>query len=195
MTEAAAFDPVRQRFIDALARRAEGQPEAVRRVIESRLVALRNAPRECCAQAKDDALRRHAAALERGPRPSPLADLLAHVARQTPGVSHGDTAHGADGRPELKSLRHFRATWSQLSVEQTVAAALATAPANAGPLNSHSLMLQSLRAMREISPAYLSRFIAYADSLLWLDQVNKAGVQAKKDVVRKAAGKKRKAGK
>lgn len=197
MTEVAAFDPVRQRFIDALAMRAEGQPDAVRRVIESRLATLRREYQQRAAQAQGDAgrLADDVAARERRVPPSPLAALLAHVAGQAPGVSHGDTARDADGRQELRSLRHFRAAWAQLSVEQTVAAALATAPANAGPLNSHSLMLQSLRAMREISPAYLSHFIAYADSLLWLDQAHKASVQAKKDVVRKAAGKKRKAGK
>jgi hypothetical protein len=73
---------------------------------------------------------------------------------------------------ELKSLRYFRSTWSRLSAEQQLAQALAQAPENAGPLNSHLLVLRALQLMQEVSPDYLQRFMSYADTLLWLEQVD-----------------------
>lgn len=76
----------------------------------------------------------------------------------------------AGPRPELKTIRNFRNTWSKLSVDKQVAQALEQAPRNAGPINSHMLVLRSLALMREVSPDYLNRFITYADTLLCLDQ-------------------------
>jgi hypothetical protein len=73
-------------------------------------------------------------------------------------------------RPELKTTRYFRNTWSKLSVDKRVAQALAQAPKNAGPINSHMLVLRSLALMRDISPDYLNRFTSYVDTLLCLDQ-------------------------
>jgi hypothetical protein len=40
-------------------------------------------------------------------------------------------------------------------------------------MNSHRLVLRSLALMREISPDYLTRFTAYVDALLCLDQNDK----------------------
>ena len=50
---------------------------------------------------------------------------------------------------------------------------LDNAPKNAGPINSHMLVLRSLASMRDISPDYLSRLTSYVDTLLSLDQCNK----------------------
>jgi hypothetical protein len=72
--------------------------------------------------------------------------------------------------PELKSVRLFRSTWSRLSADKQLNAALDQAPKNAGPINSHMLVLRSLALMREISPDYLSRFISYVDTLVHLEQ-------------------------
>ena len=66
-------------------------------------------------------------------------------------------------------MRQFRNTWSKLSANKQLAQALDTAPKNAGPINSHMLVLRSLALMREISPDYLNRFMSYADTLLCLD--------------------------
>ncbi|MGI4846703.1 MAG: DUF2894 domain-containing protein [Janthinobacterium lividum] len=79
----------------------------------------------------------------------------------------------AGGLGELKTLRQFRNTWAKLSADKQVAQALVQAPKNAGPVNSHMLVLRSLELMREISPDYLNRFISYADALLCLDGVDK----------------------
>jgi hypothetical protein len=89
-----------------------------------------------------------------------------------------------EARTELKSVRQFRNTWSKLSADKQVAKALHQAPKNAGPINSHMLVLRSLALMREISPDYLNRFMTYADSLLCLDQHE----QAKYALPAKSAG-------
>ena len=39
-------------------------------------------------------------------------------------------------------------------------------------------MHRSLRLMRELSPEYLHRFVAYADGLMWLEQLNALGAPA-----------------
>jgi|LauGreDrversion4_2_1035121.scaffolds.fasta_scaffold128481_3 hypothetical protein len=69
--------------------------------------------------------------------------------------------------PPLKALQK---NLSALSVNKQVSQALRQAPQNAGPINSHMLMLRSLELLRELSPAYLQRFMAYADTLLVLEQ-------------------------
>jgi hypothetical protein len=53
------------------------------------------------------------------------------------------------------------------------------APKNAGPINSHMLVLRALTLMREASPDYLNRFICYADTLLCLDQAGQERASAK----------------
>lgn len=45
-------------------------------------------------------------------------------------------------------------------------------PENAGPLNSHRLVLRTLGIMRDLSPDYLRRFMTHADTLLWLEQAH-----------------------
>ena len=93
-------------------------------------------------------------------------------------------------RSELKAIRNFRNTWSKLSVDKQVAQALEQAPKNAGPINSHMLVLRSLALMRDISPDYLNRFMSYADTLLCLDQSEKEKLgNPKKPQVARAAKK------
>jgi hypothetical protein len=70
---------------------------------------------------------------------------------------------------ELKTVRESRATWARLSVDKQLALAMKQAPMNAGPINSHMLVLRSLAMMQEISPDYLSRMVSYVDTLLLLD--------------------------
>ena len=73
-----------------------------------------------------------------------------------------------------ETLSYLRNTWSRLSAERRLTQSLATVPGNAGPLNSHHLMHRALTVMRELSPGYMSRFVSYADTLLWLDQAQNA---------------------
>jgi hypothetical protein len=46
---------------------------------------------------------------------------------------------------------------------------LQQAPKNAGPINSHMLVLRSLELMCDISPDYLDCFMSYAETLLCPD--------------------------
>ena len=48
--------------------------------------------------------------------------------------------------------------------------AIAQAPQNAGPINSQMLVLRSLGLMHDASADYLSRFMVYVDTLLYLDE-------------------------
>ncbi|HRP95546.1 MAG TPA: DUF2894 domain-containing protein [Rhodocyclaceae bacterium] len=128
---------------------------------------------------------------------SPLGALLAHIARHATTEGSGGVAadNGDPFEPggELKALRYFRSTWSRLSVDRQLARAFAQAPQSAGPLNSHFLVLQALRQMRDVSPEYLEQFMSYADALLWLEQADGGGrPPAQKAAVRAERGTKRK---
>lgn len=189
------FDPVGFRFIEVLARRAAGQPAGAARVLDQRLAegvseyaerfdrAEREA-REFVAHAAErfpeaaEALRRHCDAGDFGR----LRRMLAHLQAQQKGsplaelTQAGGSATAQQGTAlmdqpvgELKALRLFRRTWSQLSVDHQLSRMLAQAPENAGPLNSQFLLLQSLAQLRGISAEYLEAFMSYADTLLWLD--------------------------
>ena len=70
-------------------------------------------------------------------------------------------------------MRGFGEVWSRISAERQVVQALRRGPENAGPLNSHMLILRALTLMRSLSPDYLRRFLAQMDTLLWLDQANR----------------------
>ena len=168
-------DPVRERLVEALARRADAHTGAARRVLDDKLAALRErlaASREVAPVGQTG----HAA---RGP----LADLVDHAARLKPApVLGGGTAPraalpgkpAAISGPEPRTLQFFKRTWSRLSADQRLAQSRATLPDNAGPLNSHHLVHRSLMLMRELSPEYLEHFVAYVDALQWLEQSNEA---------------------
>jgi len=90
---------------------------------------------------------------------------------------------------ELKTVRESRATWARLSVDKQLALAMQQAPKNAGPINSHMLVLRSLAMMQEISPDYLSRVVSYVDTLLALDPGEKDVPVKRKKAVPAKAGK------
>jgi hypothetical protein len=84
---------------------------------------------------------------------------------------HAGPRRTATGDPglELKTVRESRATWARMSVDKQLALAMKQGPKNAGPINSHNLVLRSLAMMQEISPGYLSRMVSYVDTLVSLD--------------------------
>ncbi|MDX9886017.1 DUF2894 domain-containing protein [Thauera sp.] len=187
---AALFDPVGFRVIEAMLRRLDGCEGAAQTVlmrkIERRLAALR----ERFGRAGGEARATAPARPERGS----LADLLAHVASHAavPVASSASAVAGAGAAPstELKALHHFRSTWSRLSLEQQLSRALAQAPDNAGPLNSHFLVLQALMRMRDIAPSYLEGVVAHAQALLWLEQADGGRGVASRGAGQKAAARK-----
>jgi hypothetical protein len=188
------LDPTAMHFLEALARRAASQAAAVRAVLETRMeqatVSLEARLQQARARANDllsaelphfsqaeETLQAHAHAGDVPGLKRALSDLRAQarslaLSDLTRQLEQEAARHaGVSGaRPELKTLRNARTTWSRLSADKQVAQALAQAPKNAGPINSHMLMLRSLELMREISPDYLHRFISYADSLLRLEE-------------------------
>lgn len=157
------LDPVRFRFIEALAARAGAHDGDARRLLDARVAELLAAYGERLGA-------QHHGAVAGPARPRPLAELLEHIARQAPPPA-------AD--PE--TLAHFRSLWSRLSANRRLTQSLAKVPENAGPLNSHQLVHRSLRLMRELSPDYLHRFVAYVDGLMWLEQMNAGSAPAGAD--------------
>lgn len=164
-----AVDPLRFRFLQALAARAADADGEVRRLLDRRLD-------EAMAAYRQQVDRPRAAAPSPGggtPRPGPLADLLAHLARHAgPAAAPGTPiTAGGGAAPELKTVRAFRATWTRLRTERRLSETLARVPDQAGPLNSQHLVHRALRLMHDASPGTLEHFLAYADSLMAMEQL------------------------
>lgn len=183
------FDPVRFHYMEVLSKRIHAQQADVRRILERKLsVALtdyrerfRQARQVANNEASDLSGRRPDVAQVarlRGATALPTTDFvsLAELNRYIQSRTREGVERGLDGdgenRSEMKSVRHFRQAWSRICAEDQVEQAVEQGPENAGPLNSHMLVLRSLALMRQLSPDYLQRFLSHVDSLLWLDQVN-----------------------
>lgn len=162
------LDPVRFHFIEVLAHRASAHQGRVKRILDDTLAKAVAALRERLGQSPCEAQSR-VAAPETPAHRETLGDLVRYLAQHSPEKmdSHRDAPLAPHA--ELKSVRYFRNTWSKLSAEKQVTQALNQAPKNAGPINSHVVVLRSLALMRDISPDYLNRFMSHVDTLLCLD--------------------------
>jgi hypothetical protein len=161
------FDPVRFRFIEVLAGRAQAHGGEARRILDDKLAKLLAAYGEDLEKtrcADGDIAGQQQDPLPRGA----LAELVEHINRHAPSAGDGPA-------PELEALAYFRSTWSRLSADRRLTQSQALVPENAGPLNSHHLVHRSLTLMRELSPEYLSRFMSYVDALLWIDAAGGVG--------------------
>jgi len=170
-------DPVRFRYAEALARRMPAAPAAVRRLLHAR---LQRAVADCAATlaAPRPAADRQDGTVEGEPRAvqapaAPLGELNRYIRTVTgsaaPDGAGGSRSGAGDAAPELRSVRRFREAWSRISAEEAVERAVGRGPENAGPLNSHMLVLRTLTLARALSPDYLRRFLSQADTLLWLE--------------------------
>jgi hypothetical protein len=216
---AAHFDPVRLHYLEALAERAAAHHGSVKHLLGVKLAQALAAFKERFEQARCEAsdivaqsvqrhphaaddlqrlfdagdfkgLRRLSATLKSGEQRASLRALVRQLEQHCPEHSDAPVEEIATPRFELKTLRDSRNTWAKLSVDKQVAQALAQAPKNAGPINSHMLVLRSLALMRDISPDYLNRFMSYVDTLLCLEQGEKEKLdKPKKRPVTKAAKK------
>ncbi|MEJ8847931.1 DUF2894 domain-containing protein [Variovorax rhizosphaerae] len=191
------LDPVRFKFIEAMARRTVAHSGEVRRLLDDKVAGLLRAYGEDLAKAGPPAPRSASVRASPSSEPTrgPLAELVQHIGRQAPSPARSPTAvAGAvptpEGAGELKSLSYFRSTWSRLSADRRLTQSLAKVPENAGPLNSQHLVHQALTLMRDLSPEYLNRFMAYVDTLLWLEQANAGGGSAGADSPRTDAPRK-----
>jgi hypothetical protein len=148
-------DRARFFYLEAMARRLPQQPEPVQRLLAGRMQA---------ALAQFSGETPSAAAIQKPPpgSPSPLAQL-------------NDAMRAAgSGAHELASARRFRRAWDSGRTLDQVERAVARRPANAGPLNSHMLVVQSLEQMRTLSTEYLQHFVAHVESLQWLERASEA---------------------
>lgn len=195
---AGRFDPMRLHYIEVLSKRAATHHGRVRHLLDARLAQALAAFRERFDLARSDAqdtvarimgkyplaahelqrlfaagdfrgLRHFAARLEASEDCASLGSLVRQLERHALGNADTRSDEAAESRSELRAIRNFRTTWSKLSVDKQVSQALQQAPKNAGPINSHMLMLRSLTLMRDIAPDYLNHFMSYADALLCLD--------------------------
>jgi hypothetical protein len=71
---------------------------------------------------------------------------------------------------ELKSLQFYREQLGKVITENMVRQVIKEDPENAGPLNPQRLLVRTIGAMKDISPAYVNRLVPYYDTLLWLEQ-------------------------
>ena len=160
-------DPARFRYLEVLARRLPLQPPAVQPVLQQR---WHTAVADYAERARSaPGFPAGAAAIS---TQAPLAQLNRDLQARTEGDAAPGLAGGGTHMPDMKSVRRFSEVWSRISAEQQVAQALVRGPENAGPLNSHRLMLRALRLMRGLSPDYTRRFMAQMDALLWLEQMH-----------------------
>ncbi len=162
-------DAARFHYLEALARRMQAQPPAVQALLQQRLQA---AVADYAARAGTAPATPPATPLATCATESPLALLNRDLAARAQAEADHLRTSESTSTSEMKSVRQFSEVWSKISAEQQVAQALHKAPENAGPLNSHKLMLRSLGLMRTLSPDYLRRFMAQMDALLWLEQTN-----------------------
>ena len=176
---ASQFDPLQFHYLEVLAQRTADQPDNVRDILDFKLAQAINALRARFEQARTDArdsgndsgafsrsLCAASHGASQGPSPRPLPGPLGTLARYAAQRASTDAA-------DRLSLQYFRNTWSRISTGKQVTQALDQAPKNAGPINSHMLVLRSLALMRDVSPDYLNRFVSYVDTLLYLDQREK----------------------
>jgi hypothetical protein len=190
-------DPVRLHYLELLSQRIATASYAVRQVLEGKLDAaltgLEQRLAETQAASSDDKVPRPAA---------PLAALNQYLRGLKP---HGDghpSGLGLESRPgqnpagdietrtDLASVRRFRETWQRITAEDQVAEAVERGPANAGPLNSHRLVLRTLGLLRDLSPDYLRHFLSHVETLQWLEQASQAITPVKAKPARRSRAKK-----
>ena len=169
---AAQLEPVAWHYITVLSERARTQTGPAQSLLndklEMALVHLKDTLDAAPTRADFSKTKaQEKACAQSTPAVSPLAALLKDM--QTESVNPG-TGIASTWRAESPRIRQFRKQLSQLSVQKQVSKAMAQAPQNAGPINSHMLVLRSLGLMRDASPDYLSRFMGYVDTLLFLEE-------------------------
>lgn len=103
-------------------------------------------------------------------KPSPLAQLTADLRAASLAKLQAAAPGEAQDAEELASVRRFRRAWEGMQLLDQVDQAVSRRPPNAGPLNSHMLVLQSLAMMRELSTDYLRRFVVSVETLQWLER-------------------------
>ncbi|VCU69627.1 hypothetical protein PIGHUM_01690 [Pigmentiphaga humi] len=183
------LDPVRFRFIEALARRAAAQQGRARERLDARLAEVMQAYGQAwCGQGGEQA----------GAGPAEPGDGQGDAGSDSDTSAHGEAAslaalsgllasrwqarNGAAGqegrggllaaRPgEMAVLAYFRDLWAQLSIDRGMRETLSKVPENTGPLNSLHLVHRSLTLMHDVSPDYARALLSYIDALARIEQI------------------------
>ncbi|WP_254902541.1 DUF2894 domain-containing protein [Trinickia caryophylli] len=200
------MDRLRFDLIDAMERRTAGYGGEPRKVLDDKLARLVEAYaadlERTCAEARCNAGQDAAAAcadtgadIGRGRQArGPLGELADKLSSRWPASGQDDTERGgraqAGVEPPTDVVDYFRGVWSKVSTERQLRQSLEQVPGNAGPLNSNSLVYRALMLMRELSPDYLQRFMAYADTLSWMEQMSGGLVMPGRDAARAVGGRK-----
>lgn len=160
---AAQVDALGWHYIETLAKRTQRQSGAAQSLL---WIKLQDKLAEFEGRMPTTAVP-HAVTAPKPVTPSPMAVLLKEMSPPT-------ELQGADkpmGQLAVTPrIQQFRKQLGQISMQKKVTQAMAQAPQNAGPINSHMLVLRSLGLMRDLSPDYLHRFMGYVDTLMWLDE-------------------------
>jgi hypothetical protein len=191
--QADRLDPVRFQLIDALERHAANRQGTARRMLDERLAGLVDAYAnevERRAGAPDGVT-----AFAQPSRPGALGRLVEDIAAVRAGSAVTANAPAPAALPVLESLGEFRNLWTRVRARGQLRQSLEQVPANAGPLNSGSLVHRSLTLMRELSPGYLQHFLAYLDALSWMEQKKDAGAIGTSENARATGSRKRVRGK
>lgn len=188
------LDPLRFHFIEALERRAAVHDGAARRQLDERLCQLietyaADLERAPAWVTQDDGAAA-AGVSDRGPLGALVDDLASRAATRG-----GDAASHRTALPASAALDEARRIWAQLRTGSQLRQSLEQVPANAGPLNSGTLVHRSIALMRELSPGYLEQFLSYVDDLSWVARMNPGGAPVSSDAPQPATAKKRTRGK
>jgi hypothetical protein len=178
-------NPVRFRYLETLAQRLPEQAQDVQTLLVTTLLTAVADYERCHAHPVAAMVRARPATL-----PRRGLDALKTLNRQTPGTTPGgasSSGHAAPPAAELKSVQQLKQAWGRMKVQDQVQQALKQGPANAGPLNSHRLVVRTLDLMQGLSPAYLHHFMGHLETLLQLESLtppapakpSKAGKAAK----------------
>jgi len=72
--------------------------------------------------------------------------------------------------PRLKAGVAYQQFQHQQRVDHFIDSAFNETPENPGPLNPEILAIKLLRQINDVSPAYISRYVGYFETLQWLEQ-------------------------
>ena len=170
-TEAAQLDPVGWHYILVLAERTRNQTGPAHALLQAKLNTAVAQLQLRLAKPQTPST------LPSSQTPSPLSALLQDMAAPSAQRPLSPSGHGRLDNPRVEE---FRQQLGKISVQKQVTQAIAQAPQNAGPINSHMLVLRSLGLMRDLSPDYLNRFMAYVDTLLILEDSGQSKPASKK---------------
>jgi hypothetical protein len=96
------------------------------------------------------------------------AGIMDSVAQAAGGTLLRERTRG--GTTELKSAGYMRESLQEQIARNLAVTARDDALPDSGPLNPQKLVIRSLAKMHDLSPTYLARFVAYVDTLFWLDE-------------------------